>query len=177
VHTRGSDPCEIWKTLKEAHEARGLGTRMSLRRRLHSVTKADDVSMQTYISTMQELAQRLRDLGSAIDDEELIVVITRGLPDKYDSVVVSLDGLSVKELTLGNVSKRLLNEEARRSDGHTAESAAVALRAEAFKSVTVRERTCWTCKKTGHIARNCPDRKEKEKERKEEDFGAYAIAY
>jgi hypothetical protein len=76
------------------------------------MTKTEKMNMHTYISTIKELARRLCNLGSEISDKEMIVVITCGLPESYDSLIIMLDALPVDELTLAGVSKWLLNEEA-----------------------------------------------------------------
>jgi hypothetical protein len=184
VHTRSEDPKEIWEKLRTIHEAHGLGTRMSLRRKFHLMTKDHDMGMQTFISTVEELARQLRSLGSKIDDEEVILVITQGLTEEYEAVIVALDALSPDELTLTNVTTRLLNEEARRA--RPKETKAAEDTALMTRGTRRNNGRCYVCDQVGHLARNCPNRdlvKEKNSKIKEntaniaEDGEEFSIAY
>jgi hypothetical protein len=95
-------------------------------------------------------------------------------------VIVALDGLPVTEQTLENVSKRLLNEEARHTEVRHADSEpepradtalmAVAQRAQRGQQVQTGirpERTCYACGTPGHIARFCQSRQQPKESAKE----------
>lgn len=163
VHTRYTDPAEIWTKLQTVHRARGLGMRMTLRRRFHTTEKQDDQTMLSYITEVQEQAAHLRELGAKIDDEEVIAILTK-LPSTYDALVVSLDLLAPETRTIDYVITRLINEEGRqfghlKSDAYTFAGQAVHRGLRPRKDTPLEKITCFHCQKKGHYKSDCPDLK------------------
>lgn len=161
VHTKFDDPHDIWMRLKTVHNARGFGTRMSLRRRLHKM-KYDDFlepTMRAWITAVQDIVQRIRDLEGEVPDEDVIVILTESLPQSYDSLIVSLDGIPESELSLDLVIGRLIKEEARQNSPEPPSSSALTARAPATVPRVkrdVKDITCWRCHNKGHYESNCP---------------------
>ncbi|GJF00313.1 hypothetical protein PsYK624_165980 [Phanerochaete sordida] len=161
---------EMIEELTRMHRPVGNTTRMSMRRRFHSVKLKPDQSMASYIAEVRTLAQRLRALGVTVNDEDIILALTMGLPRAYDMFVVTLDAMPTDELTLPNVISRLLNEESRHVAVATAEetleeSAAAAVTKAAAKrtapsnaadaAVRLARITCYNCGEKGHYQANC----------------------
>jgi hypothetical protein len=105
------DPKEVWDTLTSMHQARGMATRLTVRRQFWKLEKGDG-GVQAFISNARRLANHLIEIGVTVDDEDIILVLTGGLPSSYENFVVSLDSTPPSELTLEYVVTRLLNEEA-----------------------------------------------------------------
>ena len=71
--------------------------------------------MSQWISEVRSLAYRLRKIDVIVEDEDVILVLTMGLPPSFDNFIVALDATDSSAITLENVISRLLNEESRQS--------------------------------------------------------------
>ncbi|KXJ78035.1 hypothetical protein RP20_CCG005822 [Aedes albopictus] len=83
-------------------------------------------------------------------------MILRSLPDSYSSLVTALESRPDADLTLQLVKSKLLDEYERRKDRSGGSSSDKAMKAGVKTSSTaVSEKTCFFCKKKGHLRRNC----------------------
>lgn len=154
------DPKVVWDNLAAMHQARGMATRLTVRRKFWKLEKGE-LTIQGFISEARSVANQLNDIGVTVDDEDIILVLTGGLPPSYDNFVVSLDSTPPSNLTLEYVITRLLNEEARQL-GTTPPKAESSERNVAFAADVKRRLafiTCFNCQKKGHFASDCPDKK------------------
>lgn len=153
AHMRDRDPKVIWETLAQVHRARGLGTRMALRRKLLTATKGTAEAMSAWISRVKGMALDLEDIGVTVDDEDRILALTTGLDKSYDSFVISLDSTVTADLTFDHVVNRLLNEDVRRGSGASDETVRTAL----VSTHQGQGRVCFRCGKEGHIRAFCTE--------------------
>src|SRR6202023_24965 len=114
-HMRCNDPMEIWETLERVHRAAGFATSLALRRKFLMTKKDATQSMQAWIGHIQSLAFRMVEAGISVTDQDRILALTMGLPSSYDAVIINFDSTPADQLTLNNVTVRLLNEELRQS--------------------------------------------------------------
>jgi hypothetical protein len=161
AHIRGRDPEILWGNLLQVHRARGLATRLALRRKFLTSVKGADV-MSAWIGRVKAMAFRLTEIGVAITDEDQILALTMGLDASYESFVISLDGTQPELLTLDYVIHRLLNEDVRRENQEVGkvkddekDKDNVAL---AAISTSGNPRKCWRCGKIGHIKAFCKEK-------------------
>ncbi|KAI0787682.1 hypothetical protein C8Q74DRAFT_1409132 [Fomes fomentarius] len=111
-----TDANTIWITLKDVHQARGFGTRVARRRAFWRMAKHTDQSMSAWIADVRHAAFNLENISATITDEDVILVLTNGLPTSYSQLIVTLDATPPSvALTVETVIKRLLNEESRQS--------------------------------------------------------------
>jgi hypothetical protein len=162
------DPEVVWDALSAIHQARGMASRIALRRRFLRLTKPEG-PMQNFIAEARRLALQLQEIGVTVDDEDIILVLTGGLPKSYDNFVITLDATPSDQLTLDYVVTRLLNEESRQIGTATLneESRQVDTTAPQETSLAAYARhtgkrdlsqiTCFKCGKKGHFQTNCPD--------------------
>lgn len=170
-HMTSDEAATIWDELERVHRARGLATRLALRRKFLTAKKKNDLPMARWIADVRGLAFRLTNGGVTVDDEDIILVLTMGLPQSYDTLVVALDSTPSTQLTLEYVIQRLLNEEARHTVGNT-EEGEEKVKSEAALSTSTKPAkrsektplahiTCFNCGKKGHYQINCPDKPDK----------------
>lgn len=179
-HARFDTPKEIWDNLKRVHQARGYGTVLAMRRKFFSMGKLEDQSMQAWIASVRDIAYRLEAADFKINDVDLILALTQGLPEEYTSLIVSLDATPVDQLSVDSVINRLLNEEQRQTSNQDhATTIAMVARAKSHKPVWSNSRKsnskagsvaggsrsphsirCYNCGGRGHMARDCPSPKQ-----------------
>jgi hypothetical protein len=177
-HMRDNDPKIVWEELAKVHRARGFGTRLSLRRGFLTASMREDQTMQAWVGEVRSLAYRLKDIGVRVDDEEIIVVLTIGLPPAYKTLVISLDSVDTDKLTLEFVITRLLNEEAQQlgqpeqtvlKAEPKEEGGGLALAAHSRHEAGTLKVTCFYCMKRGHYAADCPVKKADIEEREDKN--------
>ena len=79
-HAHGTEDAHtLWATLETVHRSRGFGTRLSLRRDFFSMTKREDQTMTSWIADVRQVAFQLGDIGATVTDEDVIIVVTKGL--------------------------------------------------------------------------------------------------
>jgi hypothetical protein len=157
---QNDDPKTVWDALAAVHQARGMATRLTLRRQFLRLQKPEG-PMQNFIAEARRLAQLLQEIGVTVDDEDIILVLTGGLPLSYDNFVITLDSMPPSELTLDYVITRLLNEEARQLGNHvdTSRNRDAAFTATPHRTRDLSKIICFNCGQKGHFQSNCPEPK------------------
>ena len=128
--------------------------------------------MANWIAEVHGVAFHLEEISVTIDDEDLILVLTMGLPKSFDTFVISLD-TDTTPLTLNHVITRLLNEESQQTvdtrpvHEHDPSLAATTFSSEKPGSHTggrcqntghsLAHITCYKCGQKGHFQANCPN--------------------
>ena len=170
-HMVDRSPMAVWNSLASVHRARGFGSRLQLRRNFITASMKESQSMESWIGEVRGLANRLKAIDVDVSDEDMIVVLTAGLPTSYTPIVISFDALDSSKLTLDFVITRLLNEEGRQATPsfspvktEHSDSDAMALNASKFKS----DVQCFYCLLKGHYSSVCPQ-KERDIKAKEEE--------
>jgi hypothetical protein len=159
AHMTATTAYEVWQELERVRRSRGFATKMALRRTFMSMQMDNNQNMASWIGEVRGVAFRLKQAGITVDDEDIILVLTMGLPDSYDTFVVALDSTDSSALTLDYVIGRLLNEESRKIPTSTREAAFRTDVNHSRPRRPVSEITCFNCQKKGHYQSDCPDKK------------------
>jgi gag-polypeptide of LTR copia-type len=77
-----------------------------------SMVKQENQSMQAWIASIRHAAFELEAANFQIQDIDLIIALTQGLPESYLSLIVSLNGTPLDQLNIDTLIICLLNEEA-----------------------------------------------------------------
>lgn len=165
-HVRAGTAADVWARLETMHQARGFGTRLSLRRKFYAMRMSG--TMQAWIAAVASAAFRLEAADVIVTEEDQILVLMNGLPDSYESFTVSLDATSPSELTLDYTIVRLINEYERQVQAaepttkktHAPNDPGVAaaiMRTELPRARRpIEQITCFKCGQKGHYQANCP---------------------
>ena len=153
-HVTSVNPAEIWSQLKLVHRARGFATRISIKRKFFTAQKETEESMSAWISRIRGIANHLNEIGAKVDNEDVILAMTMGLPPQYNNLIITLD--STTQLQIDVVITRLLNEEIRQEAIPAGEVSRSSVPREVALVSTTRDRnskshiTCFRCGKKGH---------------------------
>jgi gag-polypeptide of LTR copia-type/Domain of unknown function (DUF4219) len=153
---------QAWLKICSVFEQKGLASQVFLRRKLINVKLEDSEPMQNHINKIRELSDQLEAIGDPVKDRELAIIILCSLPERYNSLVISLESRSPKDLTFDMVAGRLLAEEERQkeseSGSNSGESAFYSGRFPRKKSPLKSPLRCNFCGRVGHMERNCYDK-------------------
>ncbi|CAI7884929.1 unnamed protein product [Closterium sp. NIES-53] len=108
---------EAWKRLEGEHVSKSLHSKLQARLDFFTVRMKDGESMRAYVNCVEELGERLVELGASVEDNDWIMTLLAGLGEAWSTVITVLDGTQdtwKKE----QVVARLINEEARRAKLH-----------------------------------------------------------
>ena len=114
---------------------------------------------QTSIPPDVMLNERLKSWIKACEEEDLILILTTGLGQEYEKLVVMLDATLHKQLTLDFVIAWLLNKELRQTSPNRIPIPAVSMD---FQVLAVKDQNdrhnvvCHNCNGHGHYKVNCP---------------------
>jgi hypothetical protein len=102
---------EIWDNLARIHCAHGFGTLLAMCQKFLYMVMDKEKSMQAWVASVWDIAHHLEAANFEVTDIDLIIALTQGLPDRYDSFIVALDATPIDQLSVDSVITHLLNEE------------------------------------------------------------------
>lgn len=136
---------EAWCSLQKAYEDKGLCRRLGLLRSLFGTKLSESGTMEAYINKIMEVSQQLSEIGSALEDDFVAVIMLSGLTADYDPLIMAMENSNVK-LSSELIKGKLLQENLRRDEKSEGASALVAR----------KQPRCFRCKKVGHFIKDCP---------------------
>ena len=162
-HVQSDDPKVIWDELVCVHCSRGLSTQLAPMRKFSCMEKCPDQSISSWISDIKAQAHLIKDIGITLPDLFVIIVLTSGLPAEFNSIVVTLDSIKSKSLTLKVAIPCLLNEEECHLSHKLMEDYKTSLiKGEPADDVIAYATCvgkpnviCFMCGKKGHYAKDC----------------------
>ena len=140
-----------WNNLKEQHQRVSLNSKVTLMRSICKMSFKEGGNMECHIKDMMELFDKLRTIDDKNFSEDWQVsMLLSSLPQSYDMLITALEVRDNVDLTLSVVKNKLMEEQSRQlsRDGGAGDAA--------FKF----NMTCYFCKKSGHIKKDCPKFKE-----------------
>lgn len=158
---------QAWNNLKTAYEDKGLCRRLGLLRTLFGSKLEQFNDMESYLLKITDLDQQLRDINAPLDDDFLSVLMLSGLPPDYDPLIMALENSNVK-LCSETVKSKLLQEFLRRDFDRVEESSLFTKQPQKGGYKYSAKSRCYICKKTGHFAKYCDTKINKNDDKRSE---------
>lgn len=165
---------EVWEKLKNTHQIKSIEQRVYLTQKLNASKLEGGTSMSDHLASIENTTHELRDMGANISDEEIAVIMLTSVREIHPMLVTAFSVANHANLSIELVKATLLAEEKRQQMAGGVEVALYTNRSSApYRGNNNRDkrynrdnsnrketRQCYSCKKIGHLKRNCPQRKE-----------------
>jgi gag-polypeptide of LTR copia-type len=149
---------QAWLKICSVFEQKGLSSQVFLLRKLLNVKLDDGESMQSHINKIRELSDQLEAIGDPVRDRQLAIITLCSLPERYNSVVTSLESRPPEDITFDMIAGRLLAEEERQKESDPGtRSGESAFYSGRFPRKRPPPKCTW-CGRVGHIEKNCYDK-------------------
>lgn len=134
----------------------------------------EGTSVADHLNVFNMIVSQLAFVGVQIDDKDRCMLLLCYFPDSWDHLVMTI-GSTTTKLTMKGVVASLLSEEAQRKYSEMVKDAlTVKGKLEDKKSKSKLEESsktpgkkskakCWNCGQTGHIRKDCREKKKKSK--------------
>jgi hypothetical protein len=152
------DASDVWTALERMSKGGRYARKLRLRRELQMITKSSAEGIQGFVARLRRICVDLMAVGVSVSDDESIPALLAGLPTAYSMVVTVIESTE-GEPTLEDVVTKLLKTEARVAREETA-----AAHMAAPPRPRKETRTCHSCRKPGHLQRDCYARIKAEQE-------------
>ena len=143
------EPDAVWTKLQDVFQKKSWSNKLRLKKKLYNLKLADNGSMQEHLKSFVELFDALAVAGETIKDEDRVISLLASLPERYDTLVTTLETLDAVP-SWEAVTERLLREEQKRQDYSTDKAYFTSKRRD------VKNVQCYGCHRFGHIRRFCP---------------------
>jgi len=165
-HVTRGDAHTMWKQIIERYQRKTTASKMHTRAKLHAIKMERGEKFDSYLARLKEIQHRLAQMQAPVGEDEMLMVLMRGLQPAYDLLVATL---RVKEdLTLDQVADYCRDAEEQRAMAREEESAHWIEKEQQQKQQTVsREQggggaggsnstsKCHLCNKAGHMMFDC----------------------
>lgn len=149
-----TNPSEMWKTLKDMYDDKGLSRRIGLLRQSISIRLENCSTMSEYVSKIIGTANKLSGIGFKIDQEWIGAILLAGLTGEYKSFMgIESSGIGI---TGDKIKSKLLESDYGKTDS-SAESAFFGAgkgKKGGSKNRKFRPK-CFNCGMRGHISKKC----------------------
>lgn len=179
---------EMWKKLLTVYDRKSEVSLHVLQQKFFAYEYKNE-GISSHLSTLEDLASKMKTLGEEIPEKMLITKIIMSLPEEYKYFQSAWESSSTQ--TLSELTSRLLIEEERlfSKKGEVSTCAFVAkvkckvcgkvghYASNCFSKNKTSKSLCYYCKKPGHFIKNCKVLAEKDGRNKKLDVNGYKHAF
>ena len=106
----------MWTQLQAYHDQHSEECIIALQAKYYNFRLNEGESIAVFISTLQQLAKQLTDLGQTITEQQLISKIICGLPSSFDPLLLAWDNLPAADQSLLALQSRLIKLQSKLRD-------------------------------------------------------------
>jgi hypothetical protein len=156
---------QAWDQLEAVYQAKSNARKRQLRKELSQLKMGALEPLAKYVARAKEIQNQLRATGHEVSDQEVAWALLAGLPPAYETVITVLETSSDVDVRLDDILPKLLPIEYKmRHEEFPSLSQDAALTAKRYGNSHRQEpRTCYACGQIGHIAKNCPSKRGKQR--------------
>ena len=99
---------DMWTQLQAYHDQHSEECIIALQAKYYNFKLNEGESIAAFISTLQQLAKQLTDLGQTITEQQLISKIICGLPSSFDPLLLAWDNIPLANKSLLGLQSRLI---------------------------------------------------------------------
>ena len=111
-----SSACQMWNSLKKKYAQTSAVSQILVRKKLSTLKKRHDCTMQQHIDELLEIINELRLSGATVEDMDAVIYLLMSLPPEYDVIKTAIENQPNENLSLDFVVQRLLNAESLKAD-------------------------------------------------------------
>ena len=87
---------QMWQSLRAVHERRGQSGVTGAKHTFYGMWAPDDVNIPEHVAEMRRQQNKLHQMGCKIDNEEFKAVLVMSLPQSWDHLISSYQGMHLK---------------------------------------------------------------------------------
>lgn len=97
VHIQGESTTKgVWDKLKKTYDDSGLTRRCGLLRKLTTTQLINCKDISEYVDTIVDTAQKLNQIGFAVNDEWVGSLLLSGLPEHFGPMIMAIESSDIK---------------------------------------------------------------------------------
>ncbi|KFM70310.1 Copia protein, partial [Stegodyphus mimosarum] len=147
--------CEIWNSLKNKYLKVSAVSQILVQKKLSTLKKRRDCSMQSHIHELLAIVNELRLSGAEVKHMDVIIYLLMSLPAEYNIIKSTIENQPNEMLMLGFIIQRLLNAEELQGERNSYNSRVSGSSNNVAFSTDKHDIICHKCKSKGHIAKFC----------------------
>ena len=138
---------EMWQLISEIFEKHTLLNRLTTRRLFYTAKMNDNEKARLFAARIRQLASTLKSMNVEVKNNEMAMVLLRGLPNRFNGIISTLDAIAddEKTFTFEFVLSRVEQEERRQATRD--EEALVQAETAALVASQKKNGLCKRCKK------------------------------